>query len=61
MLFAISIVPLTEYYSMSEEAVKLLLVRVREDLHNPEIHAYLQIVVIHGRKPKPDMFLALEG
>ncbi|KAH7370298.1 S-adenosyl-L-methionine-dependent methyltransferase, partial [Rhexocercosporidium sp. MPI-PUGE-AT-0058] len=51
MLFAISIVPLTEYYSMSEEA----------DLHNPEIHAYLQIVVVHGRKPKPDMFLALEG
>ncbi|PVH74938.1 S-adenosyl-L-methionine-dependent methyltransferase [Cadophora sp. DSE1049] len=57
MLFAISIVPLTEHqqHSMSEEAVQLLLARVREDLRDPKIHAYLQIVVVHGRKPKPDI------
>lgn len=52
MLFAISIVPLTEQHSMSREAVELLLVRVREDLRNQHIHAYLQIIVVHGRKPK---------
>ncbi|KAH7378961.1 methyltransferase domain-containing protein [Cadophora sp. MPI-SDFR-AT-0126] len=44
MLFAISIVPLTEQqHSMSEEAVQLLLARVREDLRDPKIHAYLQM------------------
>ncbi|KAH6694381.1 S-adenosyl-L-methionine-dependent methyltransferase [Leptodontidium sp. MPI-SDFR-AT-0119] len=65
MLFAISIVPLTEHqpehqqHSMSEEEVQLLLARVQEDLLDPKIHAYLQIVVVHGRKPRPNMFLAL--
>ncbi len=45
ILFAISIVPLTEHqqHSMSREAVELLLVRVREDLRNPHIYAYLQM------------------
>lgn len=45
MLFAISIIPLTEHRqpSMSVEAVQLLLARVRKDLRNPNIHAYLQV------------------
>ncbi|CZT07023.1 uncharacterized protein RAG0_12613 [Rhynchosporium agropyri] len=59
MLFAISIVPLIEHYqpSMSVEEVELLLVQVRKDLQNPDMQAYLQIVVIDGRKPKPDIQL----
>ncbi|CZS99478.1 related to methyltransferase [Rhynchosporium agropyri] len=62
MLFAMSIVPFTEHYqqSMSVEEVELLLVQVRKDLQNPEMHAYLQIVIVYGRKPKSDMFLELE-
>lgn len=45
MLFAISIVALTEHqqHSMSVEEVQSLLGRVREDIHNPNIHAYLQM------------------
>lgn len=54
ILFAISIVPLTEHqkHSMSPVAIEVLLARVRADLGNPDIHAYLRIVVVHGRKPK---------
>ncbi|CZT52262.1 uncharacterized protein RSE6_13554 [Rhynchosporium secalis] len=63
MLFAMSIVPLTEHYqhSMSVEEVELLLVQVRKDLKNPEMHAYLQIIVVYGRKPKSDLFLELQA
>ena len=45
ILHAISIVPLTEHgpYRMSKEAVEVLLARVRRDLRDPEIHAYLQV------------------
>jgi len=45
MLDAILIVPLTEHGShrMSIDAVRVLLARVRNDLHNPSIHAYLQV------------------
>ncbi|KAH8674379.1 S-adenosyl-L-methionine-dependent methyltransferase [Tricladium varicosporioides] len=53
MLYAISIVPLTQ--SMSPEAVELLLMEVRKDLHDPDIHAYLRVLVVHGHKPKPNL------
>ena len=43
MLEAISIVPLTEHgpHRMSQQAVEVLLARVRKDLRNPSIHAHL--------------------
>ena len=45
ILFAISIVPLTEHqkHSMSPVAIEVLLARVRADLGNPDIHAYLRM------------------
>jgi hypothetical protein len=47
MLHAISIVPLTESgpHGMSVEVVEVPLARVRKDLHNPSIRAYLQVWV----------------
>jgi hypothetical protein len=45
MLHAISIVPLTESgpHSMSVEAVEVLLAKVRKNLFDPSIHAYLRV------------------
>lgn len=54
LLDAISLLPLTTCQPkvMSLQAVEVLLERVRHDLQDPDIHAYLQVLIIHGRKPK---------
>ncbi|CZR66302.1 related to methyltransferase [Phialocephala subalpina] len=50
-LEGISLAVLTRGLGMSKEEVEVLLVGVRNDIKSNEIHAYLAIRVVYGRKP----------
>lgn len=47
-------VVLTKVMQMSKEAIEVLLVDVRKDLCDRNIHAFLPITVVYGRRPSHD-------
>ncbi|KAH6675644.1 S-adenosyl-L-methionine-dependent methyltransferase [Halenospora varia] len=51
-LEALSMAVLTRGGGMKKEEVLELTAEVRKDIHNKNIHAYLPIVVVYGRKPE---------
>ncbi|KAH7157274.1 S-adenosyl-L-methionine-dependent methyltransferase [Dactylonectria estremocensis] len=51
-LEAFTMAPLTRGHDMTPEEVNLLLVDVRKDLRNKEIHAYWPVYSLYGRKPE---------
>lgn len=49
---AMSMAVFTRVLGWSSERIETLLVKVREDLKNQEVHAYSEMYVVYGRKPK---------
>jgi len=51
-LEALSMAVLTRGAGMSKEEVLAMTAEVKKDIHNTDIHAYLPVVVVYGRRPE---------
>ncbi|KAH9240892.1 hypothetical protein K456DRAFT_1744696 [Colletotrichum gloeosporioides 23] len=49
---AICMAPLTRAFGWTREEVLLMMVQNRKDFHDKNIHAYISIWAIHGKKPE---------
>ncbi|KAL7927024.1 S-adenosyl-L-methionine-dependent methyltransferase [Trichoderma austrokoningii] len=50
-LTGFSVQAMSRIYGRSQDEIELSLVRVREEILNPRVHAYMPIFVVYGRKP----------
>ncbi|KAJ5003555.1 hypothetical protein K4K48_011562 [Colletotrichum sp. SAR 10_66] len=51
---AICMAPLTRAFGWTREEVLLMMVQNRKDFHDKNIHAYISIWAIHGKKPEKE-------
>ncbi|TDZ35417.1 Secondary metabolism regulator LAE1 [Colletotrichum spinosum] len=57
----ICMAPLTRALGWSREEVLAMLVENRQDFHNRDIHAYISIWTIYGKKPENPTAISAEG